>query len=36
MATSSVAGDIELDRANLEDYLPSDSLPQEFPRNLHL
>ncbi|TVU38614.1 hypothetical protein EJB05_11998 [Eragrostis curvula] len=36
MASSSVAADMELDRPNLEDYLPPDSLPQEAPRNLHL
>ncbi|OEL28785.1 Glycerol-3-phosphate acyltransferase 3 [Dichanthelium oligosanthes] len=36
MASSSVAADMELDRPNLEDYLPPDSLPQETPRNLHL
>ncbi|GJN11550.1 hypothetical protein PR202_ga29749 [Eleusine coracana subsp. coracana] len=36
MASSSVTADMELDRPNLEDYLPSDSLPQEAPRNLHL
>jgi len=27
---------MELDRPNLEDYLPPDSLPQEALRNLHL
>ncbi|KAL5198908.1 hypothetical protein ABZP36_002420 [Zizania latifolia] len=36
MASSSVAADMELDRPNLEDYLPSESLPQESARNLHL
>lgn len=36
MTSSSVAADMELDRPNLEDYLPSDSLPQEAPQNLHL
>ncbi|XP_062190459.1 glycerol-3-phosphate acyltransferase 9-like [Phragmites australis] len=36
MASSSVAADMELDRPNLEDYLPPDSLPQESPGSLNL
>jgi hypothetical protein len=35
-ASLSVVADMELDQPNLEDYLPSDSLLQEAPRNLHL